>query len=367
MIKSSYVWAGVFALAMVGWLASGELLPRLQANADIEEPVDVEPKAQTRLFRVQVQKFLASERREVLRLQGRTEPFRMLDILVRTKGIVESSPRREGEIVKAGDLLCELDVSDRKARLAQTKAELASATRDHAAAAKLAKRKFVSEAKLATDRARLDAALAATQLMELDMNWTKVRAPIGGTIAQRPTEQGKYLRVGDSCAVLTVLDPILAVGQVNERLVSAMRVGGPAKFTLISGEEISGIIRFIAPQADVATRTFRIEIEADNPDNHVRAGLTAAIDLPLPAIQAHLLPSSLISLNDAGIIGVHSVKADNTVKFVPVELLSQSRDGAWVGGLPKEITIITVGQHYVLDGAIVEPVMAADTQVETGS
>lgn len=362
MIKRSYLWAGAFALAMTGWLASGELLPRLQANAGTEKPVENVSDNAAKPFRVQVQKFNATVRREVLSLQGRTESFKTLDVLVRTKGIVERALRTEGDVVKAGDLLCELDISDRKSRLAQTRAEQASALRDFEAAEKLAKSKFVSEAKLATERARLDAARAATEQMELDIKWTQVRAPIAGTVVKRPAEQGKYLKVGDTCAVITVLNPILAIGQVNERLVGAMKVGAPASFKLINGQQINGKIRFIAPQADIATRTFRIEVEAENPENKVRSGLTATIDIPLPPISAHLLPASLISLNDAGVIGVHSVQPDNTVKFLPVELLSQAREGAWVRGLPAEVTIITVGQHYVLDGATVDPVPATDEQ-----
>ena len=153
---------------MTGWLASGELLPRLQANAGTEKPVENVSDNAAKPFRVQVQKFNATVRREVLSLQGRTESFKTLDVLVRTKGIVERALRTEGDVVKAGDLLCELDISDRKSRLAQTRAEQASALRDFEAAEKLAKSKFVSEAKLATERARLDAARAATEQMELD-------------------------------------------------------------------------------------------------------------------------------------------------------------------------------------------------------
>ena len=353
MIKRSYIWAGVFAIAAVGWLASGELLPSLQAD---DPPKPKETVVEDKLFRVEVQRFVAKERREVLTLKGRTESHKTLEILVRTRGIVEGSPRREGERVTAGDVLCRLDISDRKARLAQSKAELASAERDFEAAQKLAKRKFVSEAKLATERARLDAARAVVEQIELDIGWTNVQAPINGTIAERPAEEGKYLKVGETCAVLKVLNPIRAIAQVSERLVSAVHVGAPASIELVNGQRLEGTVRFIAPQADIATRTFRIEVEAPNPERRVRSGITANVELELPPVPAHLLPSSLISLNDSGVIGVHSVLPDNSVKFVPIKLLSLSRSGTWVGGLPKEITLITVGQHYVLDGQIIEPV-----------
>ena len=357
MIKRSYIWAGVFAAAMAGWLGSGELLPNLKAE---DPPKPKKQVVEDKLFRVEVERFVAQQRREVLTLKGRTESYKTLEVLVRTRGIVEGSPRKEGELVVAGDVLCKLDISDRKARLAQSKAELASAKRDFEAAQKLAKRKFASEAKLATERARLDAALAVVEQRELDVGWTTVRAPIGGTIAERPAEQGKYLKIGDTCAVLKVLDPIRAIAQVSERQVSAVRVGAPAVIKLVNGQRLEGTVRFIAPQADIDTRTFRMEVEAPNPDRRVRSGITAKVELELPPIPAHLLPSSLISLNDNGVIGVHSVQPDNTVKFVPIKLLSLSRGGTWVGGLPNEITLITIGQHYVLDGQVVEPVFRED-------
>ena len=166
MIKRSYLWAGFFALAMAAWLASGELSPRSQADGQQQQTTKA---AEEKLFRVEVQAFAASERLETLSLKGRTESSKTLEVLVRTRGIVERSPRSEGDQVKSGDLLCELDLSDRKARLAQAKAELASATRDFQAAEKLAKKKFVSAAKLATEQARLDAARALAEQMELDM------------------------------------------------------------------------------------------------------------------------------------------------------------------------------------------------------
>lgn len=362
MFKRSYLWAIFFALLLVGWLASGHFLPQLRANVEPAPPPAAVPARETGPFRVEVRVFKATERREVLGVTGRTEASKTLDVLVRVPGIVEASPKVEGDLVKAGELLCRLDLSDRKARLAQAKAELASAERDFNASEKLAQRKFTSEAKLASERARLDAARATVEQMELNLEWTEVRAPISGTIVNRPAEAGSYLGVGDACARITVLDPILAIGDVGERQIGALKVGDEASFELITGERLKGRIRFISPMADVKTRTFKVEITADNPGNAIRAGITAVIKIALPAMRAHLVPASAISLSDAGVIGVHSVKDDNTVKFVPVEILAQSREGAWVTGLPERITLITNGQHYVLDGQPVDPVMAADRQ-----
>jgi multidrug efflux system membrane fusion protein len=63
-----------------------------------------------------------------------------------------------------------------------------------------------------------------------------------------------------------------------------------------------------------------------------------------------------LTLDDAGVIGVKTVDEKSLVHFYPVELVADGADGIWVGGLPREITIITVGQEFVLPGQTVIPV-----------
>ena len=359
-MKRSYLWAGVFALALGGWLASGQMANTAPDTTAPDASAAVA--AEEKPFRVVVKTFKPQLRQAAVTLRGRTEPDKTLNVLVRTAGIVERSPFSEGDEVKAGDVLCELDMGDRAAVLARAQAEQASARRDYEAALGLSKKKFVSEAKLASELARLNAANAAIEQAELDIRWTKVVAPVKGTLNSRPAEEGRFLKVAEQCGEIVVLDPIIAVGQVAERDVSAVKLGQPARIELVTGEELEGTIRFIAPQANVATRTFRVEIEAPNPQHRIRSGITSAIEIPLAAVPAHLLPSSLISLDDNGVTGVYGVGGDDTVVFHPVKLLSLGREGAWVSGLDGEVRLITVGQHYVLPGQVVEPVDEAKAE-----
>ena len=68
---------------------------------------------------------------------------------------------------------------------------------------------------------------------------------------------------------------------------------------------------------------------------------------------AHLLPQSVLTLNDDGVLGVSSV-VDGAVKFLPVTIASDTREGVWVLGLPLSVDVITVGQEYVTDGQAVD-------------
>ena len=71
---------------------------------------------------------------------------------------------------------------------------------------------------------------------------------------------------------------------------------------------------------------------------------------------AHFIPSSVLSLNDQGIIGVKYVTDEGIVVFSEIVIIQSEADGIWVGGLPDEITLITVGQEFVQDGQLVNTV-----------
>ena len=127
-----------------------------------------------------------------------------------------------------------------------------------------------------------------------------------------------------------------------------------------SGSTHTGIIRFISPVADPRTRTYRVELEIDNSDYRIRDGITAEIDFPLGKTRAHLVSPSVLTLNDAGVVGVRTVDESDTVRFKPVDILADETKGVWVGGLPERVRLIVVGQEFVVEGERITPVTASN-------
>jgi len=362
-MKSSYFWAALVAIAIGSWFASGNLavlgLDEGAAKPDTAKPAVAVAKTQKQKpFTVEARTYKVKMRQNALVVRGRTQVEKQVSVLARTTGIVEQTDYEEGDTIKAGDLLCRLDMRDRKARLAQAKAQLASTRRDYEAARDLHKKKFASTAKMASDRARFDAALAAVEQIELDIGYTNITAPISGIITSFQGEKGEYLQTGKPCAAISVFNPILVVIQVGEREIDNIKLNQQATARLVTGATIAGKVSYISPTADVATRTFKVEISVSNPDNKLRDGITAEVSLPLTPVRAHLIPAGIIGLDDTGRIGVRTVVEGNKVKFMPVTLVGQTRNGTWVKGLPDEVTIIIAGQDYVLSGQTVDVVMA---------
>lgn len=356
-MSKSYIWSALFALAIVGWFASGYVIPAggNSESGTVAEEAAQEAKAAP--FKVSVQTFKAVERPSLFPVRGLTEASRHVEVRARTAGIVENQRFEAGDAVKAGDLLCSLDIAARNAQLARAKAQLASARRDYEASAQLAKSNFAAQSKVAQQKAAMELAQAELEQIELDISWTQVVAPQDGVLTGDPLQSGSYVQAGGLCGTLSVMNPILVTANVPERLLPNLSQGMAARARLVTGEEVTGKITHIAMSSDRETRTFRVELAVPNPEYALREGITAELFIPLPSAMAHKLPASAMTLADDGSFGVRVVDETNTVSFVPLKVIAQETGGIWVQGLPETAIVITQGQDFVVAGQVVEPVM----------
>ncbi len=353
---ASIIWAALITAAIAIWIFKGPYLLERLGFAARGKPQQETSRSAPQVPRVRVRIIDAQMRNEALALRGRTEAVARVEVRAQTSGQIIAVPVKKGAFVNKGTVLCILDMGARKAQLAEAEAALAQAELDYKASAALSTSGFASKTREAANKARRDAALAAISRVKLDIERTRITAPFAGRIEEQPVRIGDLLQQGGACATLVQQDPVLITGQVSERDISGLKVNMKAKASLVTGERVSGHIRFIASSADPATRTFKIELEVANPDRHLRDGVTAQIEIPLAAEKAHLVASSLLLLSDAGEIGLRVVDKDNIVRFIPVKILDDGIKGTWVGGLPDKVTLITTGQGYVRGGQKVEPV-----------
>jgi multidrug efflux system membrane fusion protein len=308
---------------------------------------------QVRGLEVVTQMVHAEPRPAILTLRGRTEAFREVVVRAETGGRVAEAPAIEGRTIRAGETVCRLDVDARGAALSQAEAELRASQLDYDAGIELQTRGHRSANHVASLEAVRDASRARLQAARVDLSNIDIQAPFDGFLDERHAEIGDYLRPGDPCGTIVQLDPILLVAEVSEQDVASLQAGMSGQARLVTGEAILGSVRFVERRADPATRTFRVELEAANPDGVLRSGVTAEISVPLAAEQAHRVPTSVLALNSEGQLGVRIVIDDNIVNFVPVRLLSDDGEQVWVSGLPNPAQIIVLGQDFVADGATI--------------
>lgn len=291
-----------------------------------------------------------------LRITGRTEAVISVEISAETEARVIEVGAIKGQAVQKGDLIVRLDTGDRQARVAKARALVAQRELEHSAAESLAQKNYRSKTGVAQTLALLEEARADLMIARTELGNTEIRAPFDGIVEERPAEVGDLLSIGDRVATLIQGDPMLVVAHVPEHSISAIDLGQLASVTLFDGSTHDGIVRYTARASDNDTRTFRVEVEIDNPDLRIPDGMTAELEIPVGIKRAHQVRPSVLTLNDEGELGVRAIVDDNKVDFLPVELQGGNRDRIWIGGLPDTFELIVVGHDWVKEGATVEVV-----------
>lgn len=350
-MKRSYLIAAAIVVVVTLWMMLGPVRkdePRVRETGG-------EGVARTE---VQVKEFEAEEMQRELTLYGQSEPNRRVTVRAEVAGQLTAVIVPRGNAVKEGQLLLRLAEDDRPQRLEQARALLRQRDLEYEGAKSLQAKGLQAERQLAEALTLLRTARAELKRAELNLRNTRVVAPFAGVVQARYVEVGDFVSVGDPLAEVVELEPLLVSGNVSEREVGVLQSGMPGVVELSNGVRLEGTLRFVAPSADQSTRTYRVEMEVVNPPPHQPGGMSATIRIPLGAVMAHKVTPALLSLDDAGVLGLKSVDDEGLVQFHPVEILKSERDGLWLGGLPASVRLITVGQGFVRAGAPVDVVVA---------
>ena len=355
----SWFYSGGIAVLIMVWLASGSL-------GDDETPADDAYANATSVAapqsKVRVRTQTAEEIVRTIVVNGKTAPARIVELSAETDGRVEFIGAERGASVERGGTIVRLDERDRSARLAQAHATVKQREVEYEGRLKLQSASYVSEAQLQEAIAQLEAAKTELRRAELDLEYMAVRAPFDGALQSRVVEIGDFLKRGDPIATFVDNRTIIVAATVSEFDARHVAVGESAAARLATGEQVRGTIRYVAPVADEATRTFAVELEIDNQAGQLRAGGTAELFIPAETVYAHRVSPSLLTLDDAGNIGIKIINSDGAVEFVVADIALSTSSGVWLAGLPETATIITVGQGFVTSGAVVETVPEGDIE-----
>lgn len=354
------------ALADAGVLAEHpepEIDPALTIAQRLEETTGAAAPLQS----VRVQKFTAEAMPIEVPLRGRTQAKASISAVAETAGTVDVVHVTKGQRVAVGDPLCTLDQGTRAAAVAQaeagleqanvalSQAELNSQTNVDLRERGLAPANSANTAEvaLAQARAAVTQAQAGLDNARAELDRTEIVASVAGLVQDPVAVKGSMLSAGAPCATIVQLNPIVFTGMVPEAHIGLAKTGLDATITTVTGQTVEGEVTYISSVADGATRAFPAEIELPNEDFAIRDGVTAEAIVKIGTAPGHLLPQSVLTLDDDGVLGVRTVE-DGVVAFHPITIVSDTREGVWVTGLPLVTDVITVGQENVTAGQEVD-------------
>jgi RND family efflux transporter MFP subunit len=325
--------------------------------------------------------------------QGRMDAVDTVEVRARVTGYLQSVNFKDGAEVKQGDLLfvidqrpyqADLDRAEADLQQAQTKFELAS--NDLVRGERLLKARAISEeeadnrSKTArTSSAAIESARAAVSIAKLNMDYTRVTAPISGRIGRKMITEGNLVNGTPAQSTMLTsivsLDPIYCYFDADERAIIKyqqlaregrgvdIRDGKMACELALAGETgfpHQGVLDFVDNRADPATGTLRVRGVFANPDRVLQPGFFARVRVPGSAKYSALLIPDLAVGTDQGQKFVYAVDATNAVEYKIVNL-GPMIDGLRIvrDGLASNDWIIVNGLMSVHPGSIVEPSRAA--------
>ena len=317
-----------------------------------EEP-EVSDEIEIKLDKKVVVKKLQKESfTKTLKFSGFSEASRIVIIKSQVEGKVSSKSFEKGKFYKAGSQLVLIDPEDKIARLKEMEALLNQRKKEYEVAEKLFKKGFRSEVKLSESRTNFENALALYEKSQVELNNTKILIPFDSTIEDSFIELGDYVKKGDKIAKIVDLDPIFVKVNVTENVINNLKLN-QATSIIIADKSYEGLISYISKTSDPLTRNFRVEIKINNKQKQIISGLSSEVRINLSKEDAYFIPSSLISLDDQGKIGIKVVQ-EKKVLFLTIDIISDTGNGYWVNSNSKnnleDYMLITQGHEYVIEG-----------------
>ncbi|HEU0200967.1 MAG TPA: efflux RND transporter periplasmic adaptor subunit [Burkholderiaceae bacterium] len=303
MRRRTVAWVVVSLAAVAIVTAVAWRRPAAQVTAPKAEPAPIEFLARD-LWTVQPTALSRS-----LPLTGTLRAAQQTVVKTRVAGDLTELAAREGQTVKAGQIVARIDATEydwrvkrEQAALEAAQAQFDQATRTRENNAQLAAKGFISQnafdtAQSGLDAARgnRDAAAAALQLARKALADTVIRAPMGGQVAERFAQPGEKLPVDGRILSIIDLASIELEAPVPADSIAAVRIGQRVDFRPEGAPRtLSGRVARINPATAAGSRSVMIYVAIDTPDPALRAGMFAHGSLLLERTTAPVVPASAV-------------------------------------------------------------------------
>ncbi|GLO29224.1 MexE family multidrug efflux RND transporter periplasmic adaptor subunit [Pseudomonas putida] len=313
---------------------------------------------------------------------GRFEATDSVEVRSRVSGYLEKVAFRDGAIVKKGDLLFVIDsrsfqaaVTQAQGKLAQARSQQALAEQEYARAKVLIDSRTIAQSLYdqrlqAREAARAEvlSAEGALASARLDLEFTRITAPMSGRISRKLISEGNLVNGGSNDATLLTtivsLDPIDIYFDIDEqsylkyRRQSAGNIAGSQVRIALPGElqaSLSGRMDFIDNRLDPSTGTLRQRARVSNPDLALSPGQFGRVQFSArPAYEALLVPDTAVGI-DATRKVLYVLDAQNRVELRPVQL------GKLHDGLREVVSGLQADDRVIVDG--LQRVRAGDTAI----
>ncbi|HEY7772639.1 MAG TPA: efflux RND transporter periplasmic adaptor subunit [Marinagarivorans sp.] len=333
-------------LAAVGWRYFGSTAPeKRQEQAPGVVLYQVTPKLMTRS----------------LQAIGTTESLESIDLTSTITERVVALPMKEGQRVKKGTILVELESAEEQALLAGAKIELVEQEREYARIEDLVRKRTIPSSELDQRQSQIDAAKARIDEVEAQLSERQLVAPFDGVLGLRNLSVGALARPGDVITTLDAIDRLHINFEVPEKHLNEMTVG--KTLTALSAaypeQTFKGVIETLDSRVDPISRSIRVRATLVNEGHKLRPGMLLMLEIINEQREALVVPEEAVFMRGEQHY-VYTVDPDNTADEQAITIGDRQKGRVEVlHGLSANDQIVLQGLLKVKPGVKVAPQIEA--------
>lgn len=287
---------------------------------------------------------------------GILEPVRSVGVNAQMSGALLSVNVEEGNYVRAGQTIAQIDAREVEAQLKSAEAALELATSTAKRSDELWRQRIVTAPEYERDRAALASAQATLDQLRARVGYAVVKAPINGVVTEKRLESGDI--VSPNTRLFTIGDMSMLVSRVmvSELEVPLLKAGANVDVSVdaLTGARVPGQIRRVFPSADSVTRLVPVEVALTGSSlNQLRPGYTIRATFRLGSRNdAMMIPTRAVMgpVGARSVVVVRQGKSERRIVRVGPDIDGRTEV---MEGLAVGDTVVVAGQALLRDGSTV--------------
>ncbi|MFQ5605266.1 MAG: efflux RND transporter periplasmic adaptor subunit [bacterium] len=280
------------------------------------------------------------------------EAERQVDVLAKVAGQVVKLPAEEGDKVKKGDLLAQLDEAELKINFIQAKVRMDTDKATLERAKNMLAKKLVAEENYESTRLQYESTKASYEAARLQLEYTSVRAPFDGVVTARNVELGQRVNVNQPLFTIADFSPLRAKIYVPEKDMHRIIVGQRAKITIESEADLDfpGVVRMISPVVDPTSGTAKVTIDIENDRGKLKPGMFASVYITTETHHNALLIPKKALILESDLDQVYIYQNGSAHKVTLQVGFTSGDDIEVLSGLQDGDLVVTAGQEGLREG-----------------